>query len=115
MNQALVPVSILGVRDPDADQLAITVTRITQDEPLDAPFGDGDTCPDATGVGTSMPRLRAERIRWHDGRVYHLSFTADDGKGGRCNGRVEVCVPSIWFWNFCFDEGPRVNSTGPCS
>lgn len=114
-NQALVPVSILNVRDPDGDPLTITVTRITQDEPLDFRFGDGDTCPDATGVGTSTPRLRAERIRWLDGRVYHLRFTADDGHGGRCNGRVEVCVPGVWFPSFCFDEGQRTDSTGPCN
>lgn len=111
----LVPVAIQNVRDPDGDPLTITVTRIMQDEPLDVRFGDGNSCPDATGVRTSTASVRAERVRWGDGRVYHVSFTADDAKGGRCNGRVEVCVPGPWFWGFCFDEGPRVDSTGPCN
>jgi len=44
-----------------------------------------------------------------------VSFTADDGKGGRCNGQVAVCVPGPWFWGVCFDEGPRFDSTGPCN
>jgi hypothetical protein len=115
-NHQLVPVSIVGVTDPDGDPVSIVVTRITQDERLNG-RGDGDTCPDATGVGTSMPSVRAERVRWRDGRVYHLGFTADDGRGGQCTGMVRVCVPGNGFFGFgslCLDEGPRVDSTGPC-
>jgi hypothetical protein len=111
-NHQLVPVSIVGVRDRDRDPVTIVVTRIEQDEPLDARHLDGNTCPDATGVGTATPRVRAERSLVRDGRVYHLRFTADDGKGGRCTGTVEVCVPGLFFT--CGDQGRRFDSTGPC-
>jgi hypothetical protein len=110
-NHQLVPVSIVGVRDRDRDPLSIVVTRIEQDEPLDGRF-DGNTCPDATGVGTATPRVRAERSLLRDGRIYHLRFIADDGKGGRCTGTVEVCVPGLFFT--CGDQRRRIDSTGPC-
>jgi N-acetylneuraminic acid mutarotase len=108
---ALVPVAVVGVRDPDRDPVAIVVTRIEQDEPLDGRL-DGRTCPDATGIGTATPRVRAERSLLRDGRVYHLRFTADDGRGGKCHGKVEVCVPGLFF--SCRDQGRRFDSTGPC-
>ena len=103
----------MGVTDADGDPLTIVTTGIRQDELLDW-FADGNTCPDATGVGTTTPSVRAERSNWFDGRVYHLSFTADDGRGGRCNGGIEVCVPNGPFGGRCFDEGPLFDSTGPC-
>ena len=114
-NHQLVPVWISGVRDPDGDPPAIVVTRITQDEPLNG-FRDGNTCPDGTGVGTAMPRVRAEHARLGDGRVYHLSFNADDGKGGTCSGTVEVCMPRHGprEERRCVDQGPLFDSTGPC-
>ncbi len=110
-NHQLVPVSIVGIRDRDRDPLAIVVTRIEQDEPLDGRL-DGHTCPDATGVGTATPRVRAERALLRDGRIYRLRFTADDRRGGRCTGTVEVCVPGLFFT--CRDQGRHIDSTGPC-
>ena len=110
-NHQLVPVTIVDVSDPDGDPLTITATRIRQDEPRNG-FADGNTCPDATGVGTTAAMVRAERSRWLDGRVYHVSFVADDGRGGRCDGTVTVCVPDGPFG--CWDEGPLFDSTGPC-
>ena len=110
-NHQLVPVSILGVRDRDHDPVSIVVTRVEQDEPLDARF-DGRTCPDATGVGTATARVRAERSLLRDGRIYRVRFSADDGRGGKCTGTVEVCVPGLFFT--CGDQGRRFDSTGPC-
>src|SRR5205807_6698729 len=78
----LAPVSVEGITDPDGDPVAVTVTGITQDEPGNGP-GAGDTCPDASGTGGSVSRVRAERDGKGDGRVYHLAFRADDGRGGR--------------------------------
>jgi len=107
-NHQFVGVSINGVTDPDGDAVTITVTGITQDEPLKGE-GTGNTCPDAFGVGTSTANLRAERSGAGDGRAYHVSFRADDGKGGQCSGTVAACVPRSG--DTCVDEGALADST----
>jgi cysteine-rich repeat protein len=114
-NHKFVEVGIDGVTDPDGDPVAVVVTAISQDEPLDDP-GSGNTCPDAAGVGTGRARLRAERSGGGDGRVYHVSFRADDGRGGECTGTVEVCVRHDQRpGGTCGDQGPRFTSTaGAC-
>jgi hypothetical protein len=91
-NHRFVPISILGVTDPDGDTLAITIDSIWQDEAVNA-RGSGNTAPDGRGVGTSIAEVRAERVGGGNGRVYHIGFTADDGNGGVCNGAVQVGVP----------------------
>lgn len=85
-------VAILGVSDPDNDPLILSVTGITQDEPVVGP-GSGNKQPDAEGLGTSSPKVRAERDGGGDGRVYAISFTADDQRGGQCAATVNVSVP----------------------
>lgn len=87
----LASVGIVGVADPDNDQITITVTGVTQDEPVNG-LGDGDTSPDAVLQG-STALLRAERSGTGNGRVYQLTFTAGDNQGGSCIGRVKVQVP----------------------
>ena len=37
--------------------------------------------------------IRAERLGTGDGRVYEISFTADDGKDGMCSDSVFIGVP----------------------
>ena len=60
--------------------------------------------------------MRAERSGAGDGRVYEVRFVADDGRGGQCRGAVRVCVPhDRGRGSTCVDEGPLVDSTGPCS
>jgi len=118
-NHKYVKVSVGGVTDADGDPVVITITGLTQDEPLNG-LGDGDTCPDAAGVGSSTAMLRAERAGTPkvpgDGRVYHVSFTASDGRGGTCGGTVLVCVPHDQRPGAtCVDQGPRFDSTGPCN
>ena len=90
-NHKLVSVSIEGVTDPDNEQVTITITGVTQDEPIDG-LGDGDTSPDAVIQGDTV-LLRAERSGTGDGRVYEVHFTADDGQGSTCKGSVRVSVP----------------------
>jgi hypothetical protein len=68
------------------------ITRITQDEPVRGP-GAGQGAPDGEGVGTTAARVRAERIGSGDGRVYEISFSADDGNGGACSGSIRAGVP----------------------
>jgi hypothetical protein len=67
---------------------------VTQDEALNG-TGDGDTAPDAARVAgkANQVQLRAERSGNGDGRVYRVSFTVTDGKGGSCSGTVHIGVP----------------------
>jgi hypothetical protein len=100
-----VSVSIRGITDPEGGRVTIALTSIFQDEGLTQPG-----TPDATGLGASTARLRAARLNWGNGRVYHLSFTATDPQGAACKGTVKVCVPPVQG-GACVDGGARVNST----
>ncbi len=91
-NHQLVLVSVLDVTDPNGGTVTITVTGVHQDEPVND-TGDGDTSPDAAGVGTTSASVRAERAGNGDGRVYHISFSATSTSGGNCSGTVTVGVP----------------------
>jgi len=114
-NHKFVNVSIGGVTDPDGDSVTTKITGISQDEPL-LDRGDGNTCPDGKGVGTGVASVRAERSGTGDGRVYRVSFTSSDGKGGQCTGIVRVCVPHDQRpGHVCGDDGPVIDSTGPCT
>jgi hypothetical protein len=103
----MVPVGIAGVTDPDDSQVAIAITAVTQDEPVNG-LGDGDTSPDAALQGSSA-LVRAERSGHGTGRVYRLSFTASDASGAACSGHVSVCVPHDRR-DGCRDEGQRYDS-----
>ena len=103
-------VNIVGVSDPDGDPVTITITGITQDEPLDD-TGDGNFEPDGAGVNTSTAQVRAERSGNGNGRVYEISFTASDGQGGECSSSVQVCVPHDKK-DDCVDDGQNFDSTG---
>ena len=56
-------------------------------------MGDGNTSPDATGIGTNTASVRAERAGHGNGRVYTLYFTALNDGGAQCTGTIEVGVP----------------------
>jgi hypothetical protein len=90
-NHKLVPVRITGISDPNSDAVWITVTDVTQDEPVDG-LGDGDTSPDAVLQGDKV-LLRAERSGQGNGRVYTVNFMAEDENGGSCTGSVRIGVP----------------------
>ena len=112
-NHKLVPVGISGVQDPDGDPVTITVTGVTQDEPVNGQ-GDGDTCPDAAIEGGKV-WVRAERSGGGNGRVYTIAFTATDGHGGSSDGTVEVCVPHDGRPRHrCVKDALVVNSLGRC-
>jgi hypothetical protein len=95
-NHKFVDINVIGVTDPDGDPITITIDSIYQDEPVDT-YGDGKFTPDGQGVGTDTAEVRAERSGTKkvpgNGRVYHISFTADDGRGGACSGEILVGVP----------------------
>ena len=105
----MVPVSILGVTDPDGDPVSIRITGIMQDEATEG-LGDGDTCPDGQGIDTSTAQLRAERSGAGNGRVYTIFFTAIDGRGGSTPGSVKASVPHDQA-HPAVDDGPLFDST----
>jgi methionine-rich copper-binding protein CopC len=116
-NHQMVPVSVLGVTDPEGDSLTLTITSIRQDEPVNS-IADGNTDVDGTGVGTSTAVVRAERSGSKhnpgNGRVYHIGFSADDGNGGFCSGIVRVGVPhDQGGQSQPVDNGPLYDSTTP--
>jgi hypothetical protein len=114
-NHKFVSINVVGITDPDGDPVSITIDGIFQDEPVDT-FGDGNHVPDGMGVGTNTAQVRAERSGTKkvpgDGRVYHIFYTADDGKGGTCSGYVTVCVPHDQGQGMnCVDGGSLYDST----
>lgn len=112
-NHTLVSISIQGVSDPDGDQITLRITGITQDEPVNG-LGDGDTSPDGFGVGSEEARIRAERSGTGNGRVYAITFQADDGGGGICTGQVMVGVPhDKGKGRVPIDDGQDYDSTQP--
>jgi hypothetical protein len=110
----LVPVKILGVTDPNNDQVSIAVTGVLSDEPVTG-LGDGDTSPDAVAQGAGV-LLRAERAGSGNGRVYRIAFTASDNNplGGSCAGLVTVTVPqSMKAGSPVGDEGGYYDAMRP--
>jgi hypothetical protein len=108
-NHKMNDITISGVTDADGDIVTLTIDGITQDEPTNG-LGDGDTSPDGDGVGTDTAQIRAERSGTGDGRVYEISFTADDGNGGMCTGSVVVGVPHDKK-DTAIDSGQNFDST----
>ncbi len=102
----------IDITDPDGDGVTVTVDSIFQDEQVHTP-GTGSTSPDGQGVGTSTAEVRAERDGGGNGRVYHISFTADDGRGATCSGEVLVGVPHDQGDGGAVDDGALYDSTQP--
>jgi hypothetical protein len=116
VNHKLVDVSVLGVTDPDGDNVTITITAITSDEAPSTEKGSGGRhhTPDATGLGSDTASLRAERSGRGNGRVYVIHFLASDGRGGEATGSVTVCVPHHIRKGevICVDDGQVYEATG---
>jgi len=112
-NHKYVGIAVIGVTDPDGDPVTIAIDAITQDEEVNARgMGDGNTAPDAKGLGSETASVRAERQGGGNGRVYEISFTALDGMGASCSGSVRVCVPHDQrSGRACIDDGQSHDST----
>ena len=109
------PVILTGVTDPDGDATVLTITGVTQDEPLNG-LGDGDSSPDAGRTSSSnQVLLRAERSGSGDGRVYRISFSATDGNGSSCSGVIKIGVPKSQGGpgSMAVESSLVVNSFGP--
>lgn len=114
-NHKLRPIALSGATDPDGDPVTLSITGVTQDEPVDGK-ADGNTSPDAVlGPGGDRVRLRAERSGRGDGRVYRLAFTASDPSGARCSGSVTVTVPHDRRGAAAVDSGSTYDSLGASS
>jgi hypothetical protein len=98
-NKGMVLVKVAGVTGPSAFGLAIT--GVTSDEPVKDKAAKDTTGPDAKiqkgkaaskkpAVDTAL--LRAERQPKGNGRVYAVSFRANDG-AQTCTGAVKVEAP----------------------
>ena len=109
------PINVLGLTDADGDTVSTTIDSIWQDEPVDT-VSDGRFTSDGQGVGTDTAEVRAERAGSKkvpgNGRVYHISFTADDREGGSCSGEVLVGVPHDQA-SVPVDDGALFDSTEP--
>jgi len=90
-NHKFVDILVMNVTDSDADDVTISISAITQDEAVNGK-GSGKTSPDGIIDGDTA-QIRAERSGTGDGRVYEISFDADDGNGGTCDGTISVGVP----------------------
>lgn len=110
-NHKLKDIQVQGVTDADGDAVTLTVTSITQDEPVNGQ-GDGDASPDGFGVGTANPQVRAERSGTGNGRGYRINFKAVDAKSGECSGFVTVGVPHDKK-DTPIDDGQNYDSTLP--
>lgn len=83
-------VRVGGAVDPDGDALDVTVTGVSQDEPV---TGRGDrTRPDARLRFGDAVQVRAERSPLGDGRVYRVDVTVTDSRGAGCTGVATVSV-----------------------
>ena len=112
-NHKFKSVNVLGVTDLDGDPITISITSIFQDEEVNGK-GDGNTSPDGKGIGSATAEVRAERAGSGNGRVYHIGFTASDGKGGTCSNTVLVGVPKSMGKKGGFvDDGALYDSTLP--
>jgi hypothetical protein len=110
-NHKLMAVALSGGSDADGDELTLSVTGVTQDEPLNG-LGDGDTGPDAlTGKSPDEVQLRAERSGRGDGRVYRITFELSDGLEA-CSGEITVRVPKAGG-KPAVDSGGAFDSFGP--
>jgi hypothetical protein len=118
-NHKFTLVNVLGITDPDGDPVTVTIIGITQDEIVKTPGkGSGSTCPDGLRVDSDGDRnpdaaaLRCERDGTGNGRVYHVQFSASDGKGGECSGSLSFCVPLDQRPGAaCIDDGQVYSST----
>ena len=105
---------VTGVTDADGDAVTISVTKVTQDEGTklsDTNLAGTWACPDAVNKG-SYAQVAAEWLKatsGGNGRVYAISYTASDGKGGSCSGTVKVCVRS--GTTACGDDGQKYTAT----
>ncbi len=77
----------------DVDLSSAEITCVSSDEPDDAKgTRDGRTTNDIVIVDDTTVKLRAERNRFGDGRVYTIAFAVRDAAGNAARGECHVTV-----------------------
>lgn len=108
-------VGIAGVYDPEGDPFEVTITSVSQDEPI-AGLCEEDKFPDAIGTGCPTVWLRGEYDEGTienpgNGRVYTVCFKAVDKLGAVSTGKVKVTVPKgILPTDVAIDDGQKYDS-----
>jgi len=98
-NHSMIPVSVgWQVQDVCDPNPAVALVSVTSSEPDDAAgYGDGATTTDIQGAEIGTPDtvlvLRAERDGKGSGRVYMLTYRAQDGSGNAAPAVATVMVP----------------------
>lgn len=103
-----VEVHVVGVTDPEGQEVVISIDSVRQDEPVARPRSR-QRAPDAL-IDDSIAKLRAERLGKRNGRVYAIAFSAMDTEGASCSGSVNVGVPKKQKTE-PIDDGPAFDST----
>ena len=75
-------------------------------------YQGNDKSPDGFGVGIDSAQIRAQKDPQWNGRVYEISFEADDDNGGTCTDSVNVVVPKNKKTD-PVDDGQNFDSTIP--
>jgi endo-1,4-beta-xylanase len=96
-NHKLVTIVVSVAVSDDCDQNPVVrLVSIESNEPDDA-RGDGHTEPDIVGASLGTDdrefRLRAERSGRGDGRVYTITYSAEDSYGNTVFAQTTVTVP----------------------
>lgn len=78
------------------EQAGAAISCVTSDEVEDKPNNndDGNTLNDIVIVSPTQVKVRAERLRQGDGRVYEIKFTVRDASGNVGHGVCPVAVPA---------------------
>jgi len=103
LNRSWFPVTIGGATEPDGEPMTLTITSVTQNQPVRGP-GD-PTSPDAMRLFANQLLLRAEAAPVGSGRVYRINVTVTDVKGGTCTRSLRVRIPKT-----APDTGPDYDS-----
>jgi hypothetical protein len=99
-------VALSGATDPEDGAVAIAITGVKQDEPIDG------TIDAVAGASPASVGIRAERAGGGDGRVYVIAFTATDADGASCTGTASVGVPHNRGRSAALDSGATHDSFG---
>lgn len=100
-------ISLTGERDPDGDPTRVTISGVTQDEPVKDVL-DRDGGPDAeVGESSSEVYVYAEAGSYGRGRVYRIAFRVSDDSNATCSGSSRVRVP--------LHKGERAVESAPAS
>lgn len=107
-NKKMITVKINNVSDPDNEEVIIKILNVAQDESSNE-LGSNNFISDAVIQGQDL-LLRAERAGDGNGRIYEITFSAQDNSGKSCIGKVNVCIPHTPSLGRCIDDGFRFPS-----